>query len=56
MTSQEETQGTVKRVVREPMDVKGHHVAASDEKPRVLVKRDKSGKEAVHRPGALRRP
>ena len=54
-TSQGETQGTVERVVTSPMDVKGHHVAASKENPEVLVKSAKSGKEAVHRPGALKR-
>lgn len=54
-TSQGETQGTVERVVTSPMNVKGHHVAASKENPEVLVTSAKSGKEAVHRPGALKR-
>ena len=54
-TSQGETQGTAKRMVREPMDVSGHHEAASEENPEVLVRSYKSGKKAVHKPAALRR-
>ncbi|HEY9894988.1 MAG TPA: DUF2945 domain-containing protein [Candidatus Sericytochromatia bacterium] len=52
------TQGTVKGVVKrkltEPTDIKGHHVAASDDNPEYLVESDRTGKEAAHKPEALK--
>jgi hypothetical protein len=35
--------------------IKGHKVAASKENPEYIVKSDKSGKEAAHKPGALKK-
>ena len=35
------------------MDIKGHHVAASEDNPEYLVKSDKTGKEAAHKPDEL---
>lgn len=54
-TSQGETGGTIKRKLTEPMEIKGHHVAASDEEPQYLVESKKSGEEAAHKPDALRK-
>ncbi|CAA9537056.1 MAG: hypothetical protein AVDCRST_MAG73-1436 [uncultured Thermomicrobiales bacterium] len=54
-TSQGETTGTVKRKITEPTDLKGHHFAASKDDPEYLVESDKSGAEAIHRPGSLRK-
>ncbi|MDT7934254.1 MAG: DUF2945 domain-containing protein [Sphingomonadaceae bacterium] len=54
-TSQGETEGVVVRKQTAPTDIKGHHVAASREDPKYIVKSDKSGKEAAHKRDALRR-
>lgn len=54
-TSQGKTQGVVEKKLTEPMDIKGHHVAASKENPEFLVKSDKSGKEAAHKADALKK-
>ncbi|HEX8390731.1 MAG TPA: DUF2945 domain-containing protein [Longimicrobium sp.] len=35
--------------------VKGHKVAATPEEPEFLVKSDRSGKEAAHKPDALKK-
>ena len=47
--------GTVERVVTRETKVKGHTAKASPEHPEVLVKSDRTGAEAVHRPEELRR-
>ena len=52
-TSQGKTRGTVERKLTEPMDIQGHHVAASKDNPEFLVKSEKSGKEAAHKAGSL---
>ena len=54
-TSQGETHGTVEKVVTSTTKVKGHTAKATKEHPEVLVKSDKSGKEAVHKPEALKK-
>ena len=54
-TSQGETIGKVKRKLTAPIEIKGHHVAASAENPEYLVVSDESGEEAAHKPGALRK-
>ena len=54
-TSQGETTGRVVKRLTEPTDLKGHHVAASEDEPQYLVRSDKSGEEAAHRPEALRK-
>jgi hypothetical protein len=54
-TPQGPTQGTVERKLTSPMQIKGHRVAASPDNPEYLVKSDKSGKEAAHKPGELRK-
>lgn len=46
--------GKIVRKITEPMDIKGHHVAASEDDPQWLVETD-DGKQAAHRPDALER-
>lgn len=52
-SAQGTVKGIVKRKLTEPTDIRGHHVAASDENPEYLVESDKTGKEAAHKPDAL---
>ena len=54
-TSQGRTHGTVETVVTSTTKVKGHVAKATKDEPQVLVKSDKSGKEAVHRPEELKK-
>lgn len=46
--------GHVVRKLTRPMDIKGHHVAASKDNPEYLVETD-DGKQAAHKPDALRK-
>jgi len=50
--------GTVERKITEDTDSKeaGRKVRASEADPQYLVKSDKSGGEAAHKPGALKKP
>lgn len=52
-SSQGTIEGTVEKKLTEPMDIKKHHVDASPEDPQYLVKSDKTGKEAAHKPESL---
>ena len=54
-TSQGKTEGTVKKKLTAPTKIKSHKVAASKENPEYLVESDKSGKEAAHKPEALKK-
>ena len=54
-TPQGETEGTVEKVVTSTTKVKGHTAKATKEKPEVMVKSDKSGKQAVHKPEELKK-
>jgi hypothetical protein len=54
-TSQGKTTGEVKKKLTSPTDIKGHHVAASEDNPEYLVESDKTGKEAAHKPDALQK-
>jgi hypothetical protein len=54
-TSQGETTGTVERKLTGKTMIKRHHVAASPDHPEHLVRSDKSGAEAAHRPEALKK-
>ena len=47
--------GIVERKITERTQAAGRTVDASAEEPQYLVRSDKSGGTAVHRPGALRR-
>lgn len=48
-----EAEGTVERKITTETDAGGRHVKASKDDPQFLVKSEKSGGEAVHKPGAL---
>ena len=54
-TSQGETHGTVEKTVTSTTKVKGHVAKATKEHPEVMVKSDKSGKKAVHKPEELKK-
>ena len=54
-TPQGKTSGTVKKKLTEPTNIKGHTVAASDDNPEYLVESEKSGKQAAHKPDALKK-
>lgn len=47
--------GTVKEMITEPQEVNGQKAAASPEDPRYIVKSEKSGEKAAHKPDALKR-
>ena len=53
-TPQGETHGTVEKKVTEETKIKGHVAKPTKDAPEFLVKSDKSGKEAVHKPGELK--
>jgi hypothetical protein len=46
-------EGTVQKTITEPMEIKGHHVAASPDNPEVVVKSDKTGAIAAHKPESV---
>ena len=47
--------GTVERKITSDTDAGGRKVKASDDEPQYLVRSEKSGGTAVHKPSALRR-
>jgi len=54
-TSQGKTTGEVKKRVTSETKIKGHEVKASKDDPQYIVESDKSGNEAAHKPGALKK-
>lgn len=52
-TSQGRTHGTVVKKQTNETHIKGHKVAATRDDPEYIVKSDKSGDLAAHRPEAL---
>jgi hypothetical protein len=50
-----EAVGTVERKITSDTEAGGRSVRASEDEPQYLVKSEKSGGTAVHKPGALRR-
>jgi hypothetical protein len=48
-------EGKIEKKITEDTEAAGRTVRASEDDPQYLVKSDKSGGEAVHKPGALRR-
>lgn len=50
-----EVHGTVDKVVTGTTEISGHTAKASKENPQVVVHSDKTGKQAVHKPDALRK-
>jgi Hypervirulence associated proteins TUDOR domain len=47
--------GTIEKKLTSPINIKGHKVAASKDNPEYLVKSDKSGGKAAHKPSALKK-
>ena len=47
--------GKVVKKVTSPTKIKGHKVAASKDNPEYIVKSDKSGGIAAHKPAALKK-
>ncbi|MYL98629.1 HVA1 family protein [Novosphingobium sp. FGD1] len=54
-TSQGKTHGTVEKKQTSETHIKGHKVAASKSDPQFIVKSDKSGKKAAHKPDQLKK-
>lgn len=54
-SSQGEVKGKVERKLTAETHIKGHKAAASEDNPEYLVKSDKTGAEAAHKPDALRK-
>lgn len=52
-TPQGTTSGTIKKKVTFETKISGHNVKASEDNPQFIVKSDKSGKEAAHKPDSL---
>lgn len=50
-----ESVGKVVRQVTSPTKIKNHKVAASKGSPQYIVESDKSGKQAAHKPGSLKK-
>ncbi len=48
-------EGTVKKRLTEPTSIGKHDVKASEDNPEYLVESDKTGKEAAHKPSALKK-
>ena len=49
------SKGKVVKKLTTPMTIKGHKVAASTGNPEYIVKSDKGGGIAAHKPGALKK-
>jgi hypothetical protein len=54
-TSQGETHGAVEKKQTRRTHIKGHTVAATPDEPQYIVRSDKSGKKAAHKPEELKR-
>lgn len=54
-SSQGTVTGTVQKKLTEPTHIKGHEVHASKDEPQYLVKSEKTGAEAAHKPEALKK-
>jgi hypothetical protein len=54
-TSQGETHGKIVKRQTEPTQIKTHKVAASKDNPEYIVKSDKTGALAAHKPEALKK-
>lgn len=54
-TSQGETKGKVVKKLTSPTTIKTHKVSASADNPEYLVESEKTGKQAAHKPGSLKK-
>jgi hypothetical protein len=50
-----EAKGTVEKKITSDTKVEGHQARASKDDPQFVVKSEKSGKKAVHKPDALKK-
>lgn len=53
--SQGEIKGTVEKKITSTTKIKGHIAKASKDNPEYKVKSDKTGAEAIHKPGELKK-
>ncbi len=53
---EDRTRGTIKRKLTEPYQIKTFTVPASKDDPWYLLETDRTGAEAAHKPGELRKP
>jgi hypothetical protein len=53
--SQGTTEGTVQKKLTSETQIKGHTAKASKDDPQYLVKSDRTGAEAAHKPDELRK-
>lgn len=54
-TSQGKTHGTVEKEVTSATRIKGHVAKASKDEPQYVVKSDKTGAKAIHKPEELKK-
>jgi hypothetical protein len=54
-TSRGKTTGVIKKKLTHDTQIKTHKVSASKENPEYLVESEKSGKQAAHKPAALKK-
>jgi heme-binding NEAT domain protein len=54
-TSQGTTTGEVEKRITSPTTIKGHEVKASEGNPEYVVRSEKTGAKAAHKPSALKK-
>ncbi|MEO7933939.1 MAG: DUF2945 domain-containing protein [Chthoniobacterales bacterium] len=54
-SSQGTVQGTVKKKLTVPTNIRSHEVAASPENPEYLVESDQTGAQAAHKPASIKK-
>jgi hypothetical protein len=54
-TSQGKTTGKVRKKLTSTTQVEGHTAKATEDEPQYLVESEKTGKEAAHKPDALKK-
>lgn len=54
-TAQGKTKGKVEKKLTSKTEIKGHTAKATEDDPQYLVKSDKTGEKAAHKPGALKK-
>ncbi len=54
-TSQGTTEGTVQKKLTKPTKIKGYTANPTEQNPEFLVKSSRTGKQAAHKPEALRK-
>lgn len=52
-TPQGETEGKVEKTVTDDIKIKGNTIKASEDNPKVVVKSDKTGAKAAHKPESV---